>query len=288
MDYIAMIEKVREELLQEVNQRCDDLIRRYQEEQGISPKIEVRERTLAWSSPATLKGKYPVALTFASGEVVLTPTWKKVVQTILKNYGKEGSEIIIDNCQDILFGGFAPNSESAEVLSKALGNKTVLSGSISRGKNDPSQSLQMIQRPLMTPDELKSLPKGHFILAKTGCHPMRTELRLFFKWGIEFEEEYVAEQHAARVVSYADRLTLEQEIMRRQMDDDMEAFEEPPEPPGLPVSGGMSHGQGTGNVPQHHKTCSVRSGQSRISEKGIPVPGERQLYVQPLYPSLKM
>ena len=47
MDYIAMVEKAREELLQEVNQRCDDLIRRYQEEeQGISPKIEVRERTL--------------------------------------------------------------------------------------------------------------------------------------------------------------------------------------------------------------------------------------------------
>lgn len=74
---------------------------------------------------------------------------------------------------------------------------------------------------------------------------MRTELRLFFKWGIEFEEEYVAEQHAARVVSYADRLTLEQEILRRQMDDDMEAFEEPPEPLGPPVSGGMGQGQVT-------------------------------------------
>ena len=172
-----------------------------------------------------------------------------------KNYGKEGSEIIIDNCQDILFGGFAPNSESAEVLSKALGNKTVLSGSISRGKNDPSQSLQMIQRPLMTPDELKSLPKGHFILVKTGCHPMRTELRLFFKWGIEFEEEYVAEQHAARVVSYADRLTLEQEILRRQMDDDMEEFEEPSGPP---VNGGMSQGRVTEHtVPlQPHRPAS--------------------------------
>lgn len=137
----------------------------------------------------------------------------------------------------------APNSESAEVLSKALGNKTVLSGSISRGKNDPSQGLQMIQRPLMTPDELKSLPKGHFILAKTGCHPMRTELRLFFKWGIEFEEGYVAEQHAARAISYADRLTLEQEILRRRMDDDLEEFEEPPAPSGPPVSGGMGQGQ---------------------------------------------
>lgn len=90
MDYIAMIEKAREELLQEVNRRCDDLIRRYQEEeQGISPKTEVRERTLAWISPAALKGKRPVALTFASGEVVLTPTWKKVVQTILKHCNEQ-------------------------------------------------------------------------------------------------------------------------------------------------------------------------------------------------------
>ena len=65
-----------------------------------------------------------------------------------------------------------------EVLSKSLGNKTVMSGSVSRGKNDPSQSLQMIQRPLMTPDELKSLPKGNFIVSKTGTHPMKTKLKL--------------------------------------------------------------------------------------------------------------
>ncbi len=177
-----------------------------------------------------------------SRRISMVPIIQSFAQ-LQKNYGKEGSEIIIDNCQDILFGGVAPNSESAEVLSKALGNKTVLSGSISRGKHDPSQGLQMIQRPLMTPDELKSLPKGHFILAKTGCHPMRTELRLFFKWGIEFEEGYVAEQHAARAISYADRLTLEQEILRRRMDDDLEEFEEPPAPSGPPVSGGMGQGQ---------------------------------------------
>lgn len=135
-----------------------------------------------------------------------------------------------------MFGGFAPNSESAEILSKALGNKTVLSGSISRGKNDPSQSLQMIGRPLMTPDELKALPKGHFILAKTGCHPMRTELRLFFKWGIVFEEEYEMEQHVARPVYYADRLELEQEIIRRQFEGEVEDFDESEE--ALPAAGG--------------------------------------------------
>ena len=138
-----------------------------------------------------------------------------------------------------MLGGFAPNSQSAEISSKVLGNKTVLSGSISRGKNDPSQSLQMIQRPLMTPDELKSLPKGHFILAKTGCHPMKTELRLFFKWGIQFEEEYEVEQHMARPVFYADRLELEQEIIRRQLFDDEDEFEDPVELPLSETGGGI-------------------------------------------------
>lgn len=65
-----------------------------------------------------------------------------------KNYGKEGAEIIVDNTQVIIFGGFAPNSSSAEILSKALGCRTVMSGSVSRSKNDPSQSLQMIERRL--------------------------------------------------------------------------------------------------------------------------------------------
>ena len=175
-----------------------------------------------------------------SRRISMVPIIQSFAQ-LQKNYGKEGSEIIVDNCQGVLFGGFAPNSESAEILSKALGNKTVLSGSISRGKNDPSQSLQMIGRPLMTPDELKSLPKGHFILAKTGCHPMRVELRLFFKWGIEFEEEYEVEQHVARPVSYADRLEVEQEIIRRQFDEDGEAdFNEPSGIEGT-SGGGLAH-----------------------------------------------
>lgn len=57
-----------------------------------------------------------------------------------KNYGKESAEIIVDNTQVTLFGGFAPNSRSAEILSKALGCKTVLSGSVSRSQNAPSES----------------------------------------------------------------------------------------------------------------------------------------------------
>ena len=100
-----------------------------------------------------------------------------------KNYGKEGSRIIIDNCQDILFGGFAPNSESAEILSKALGNRTVLYGSISRGKNDPSQSLQMMSRTLMSPDELKSFRKDILFLPKRETVPCRHSFPCFLNGG---------------------------------------------------------------------------------------------------------
>ena len=56
---------------------------------------------------------------------------------------------------------------------------------------------------------------------------MKIELRLFFKWGIQFEEEYEVEQHMARPVFYAERLELEQEIIRRQMSEDEGDFDEP-------------------------------------------------------------
>ena len=148
-----------------------------------------------------------------SRRLTLVPIIQSLAQ-LVKNYGKEGAEILTDNCQDTIFGGFAPNSQTAEVLSKALGSRTVMSGSISRGKNDTSQSLQMIERPLMTPDELKSIPKGHFIVMKTGTHPMQTRLRLFLEWGITFGQPYQVPQLAARKVYYAGKEELTSAIYR--------------------------------------------------------------------------
>ena len=178
------------------------------------------------------KGRLPNRVTFFCDELGTMPpfdilplfsagrsrglTLVPIIQSLAqleKNYGREGCEIVQDNCQDTIFGGFAPNSKTAEVLSKALGSRTVLSGSVSRGRNDPSQNLQMIERPLMTPDELKALPKGSFIVMKTGKHPMRTKLRLFFEWGIRFEEEpYTVPTRTDRTVHYAGRKELEAKL----------------------------------------------------------------------------
>ena len=137
-----------------------------------------------------------------SRKLTLVPIIQSLAQ-LEKNYGKEGAEIIGDNCQDTIFGGFAPNSQTAETLSKALGSRTVLTGSVSKGKDNTSQSLQMAERALLSPDELKNLPKGNFIVMKTGSHPMRTKLQLYFKWGISFEEPYQVPERAQREVYYA-------------------------------------------------------------------------------------
>ena len=137
-----------------------------------------------------------------SRKLTLVPIIQSLAQ-LEKNYGKEGAEIIGDNCQDTIFGGFAPNSQTAETLSKALGSRTVLTGSVSKGKDNTSQSLQMAERALLSPDELKNLPKGNFIVMKTGTHPMRTKLQLYFKWGITFEKPYQVPERAQREVYYA-------------------------------------------------------------------------------------
>lgn len=159
------------------------------DEFGTLPKIESAEMMFSASRSRRLQ-IVPIIQSFAQLD---------------KNYGKDGAEIIVDNTQITIFGGFAPNSSSAEVLSKALGSRTVMSGTVSRGKNDPSQSLQMIERPLLTPDELKSMPKGQFVVMKTGFHPMRVRLKLFFDWGIKFDTKHPYELpgNGGRVIEYA-------------------------------------------------------------------------------------
>ncbi len=188
-----------------------------------------------------------------SRRLTLVPIIQSLAQ-LEKNYGKEGCEIIQDNCQDTIFGGFAPNSKTAEVLSKALGSRTVLSGSVSRGKNDPSQSLQMIERPLMTPDELKSISKGSFVVMKTGTHPMQTKLRLFLDWGITFGEPYSIPERAQRQVKYANRDELVANIVKKHPKDDS-ASDANQEAQSVNV-GGIQQGQ----VMEHsHKRSSIRA-----------------------------
>lgn len=201
-----MVSLVIQQLYREILAVADEMggslknrVMMYLDEFGTIPKIESAEMMFSASR---------------SRKVSIVAIIQSFAQ-LQKNYGKEGCEIITDNTQLTVFGGFAPNSESAQVLSKALGSKTVQSGSISRGKNDPSQSLQMIERALLTPDELKSLPKGTFVVMKTGTHPMRVRLPLYLKWGIAFSTVYEVEDKGNRGVSYAKKSVIEEEILKQ-------------------------------------------------------------------------
>ena len=194
--------------------------------------------------------------------LTLVPIIQSLAQ-LEQNYGKEGAEIISDNCQDTIFGGFAPNSRTAETLSKALGNHTVMSGSISKGKNDPSRSLEMIERSLMTPDELRAIPKGHFVVLKTGTHPMQTRLRLFLDWGITFGEPYTLPERAARQVAYADKQALIKAICDK--------YPPPPPPPPSPKAARSRRPEHRGGKPANAQAPSAS--QERME------PGRRHTYI---------
>ncbi len=179
--------------------KLDNRVMMYLDEMGTIPKIESAEMMFSASRSRRIS------------IIAIIQSFAQLNQ----NYGENGAEIITDNTQLTIFGGFAPNSKSAEILSKAMGSRTVMTGSVSRSKNDPSQSLQMIERPLMTADELKSMPKGQFIVMKTGTNPMISKLKLFFKWGIKFGETYEVKDKGNRLVKYSDKNELLESILKK-------------------------------------------------------------------------
>lgn len=199
-----IIQQLYREILAVADENGGKLKRRcvfFCDEFGTLPKIESAEMMFSASRSRRLQ-IVPIIQSFAQLE---------------KNYGKEGAEIIVDNTQLTISGGFAPNSTSADVISKALGTRTVMSGSVSRGKDSNSESLQMVERPLMTADELKNLPKGFFVVMKTGYHPMQVHMKLYYEWGIEFDEKhpYQVKENGNRKVEYADKLHILMKIAQK-------------------------------------------------------------------------
>ena len=93
----------------------------------------------------------------------------------------------------------------------------------------------MVQRPLMTTDELKTMAKGSFVVLKTGMHPYIAKLKLFFRWGIKFDQDnpFALEERSTRKVSYASREHIEGRITRKFMGHrplPLPEYEEPPLP----------------------------------------------------------
>lgn len=148
--------------------------------------------------------------------------------------------------------GTLPKIESAEMMFSA----------------SHSRRLQMIERPLMTPDELKSLPKGNFIVMKTGCYPMRVKLKLFFKWGIDFEEPYEMIEQGNREVKYANKNELIDEIIRKYHPEWTDPDEEN-EVENNTSSGGQSQAQAHEQAPADNKSETIIN-TAKPSKESVP------------------
>lgn len=121
----------------------------------------------------------------------------------------------------------------------------------------------------MTPDELKSIPKGEFVVMKTGSHPMKTRLRLFLDWGITFGESYQTPEHGQRKVYYAGRQELEEAIKQRFLlgedepkTDRSRQRERSSQKHGVPVQQEAQAGQPLATIPD------------ALKKQGGPPPGE--------------
>ena len=128
-----------------------------------------------------------------------------------KNYGTEGCSIICDNTQLTIFGGLAPSSSAANKFSESLGKETIQSGHVTLG-NSSSTSYSMIEHSLLSPVELRRLERGVFIIMKSGSYSMKSKLKLFKDWGIEFDCPRTMSAKATKRVCYASKNILQSKI----------------------------------------------------------------------------
>lgn len=92
-----------------------------------------------------------------------------------RSYEKEGAKTILDCCDTVVFLG-GKSTETNEMVSKMIGKQTVkvLTESDSRGANrSTTQNYNVIERDLMTPDEVGRLPRDESIVLISGTFPLR-------------------------------------------------------------------------------------------------------------------
>lgn len=126
---------------------------------------------------------------------------------------------MFNSCHDTIAGAFGPLSQDAEFISKQLGSRTAQTGSVTTdGKTgEQSSTQQMMEVPLMAPNELREMPKGEFVLLKTFCRSTKTHMPLFTEWGIELEEQYHMPERATREIKYMDVPALMEKLSRRKL-----------------------------------------------------------------------
>lgn len=145
-----------------------------------------------------------------SRNVLIVPCIQSPAQLKI-TYGADGEKIIRDCCQTVIFGGFSPMSDTAVEFSKLLDTQTVAGGSVSVnsrggslfGDSNSGRSVNMISRSLITPDELRRLPFGSWIVTRRSEHPFIAHLPRYDQWGIRLDLPYISEQRSRTAAQYA-------------------------------------------------------------------------------------
>ena len=125
-----------------------------------------------------------------SRNIIIVPCIQSPAQ-LRQTYGADGETIIRDCCQTVIFGGFSLSTNNREGR-----------GLFGSGSNS-SRSVNMIARPLMTPDELQLLPFGKWVINRRGSHPFIANMPRYDKWGIRLEAPYISETREYVPTAYA-------------------------------------------------------------------------------------
>lgn len=189
---------------QDDKNRLDHRVNLYLDEYGTLPKFDNAEQMFT-------AGK--------SRNIILYPMIQSLSQ-LQEKYGREGGEIIIDCCTNALIGGFSPLSKGAEEVSKALGTQTVQSASISNSSRgifdtNSSRTLQLVQKPLMTAEQIRTMPEDQWILMKTRKKAMLTTMKRFDDWGIKLDSPFRMPEFATRQVKYASKDELRSAVLKK-------------------------------------------------------------------------
>lgn len=150
-----------------------------------------------------------------SRNLVFVPILQSLSQ-LEDKYGEKAAQTINSNLACVIYGGFSPESKLAHNVSKALGNVTVSTGSVSRSSFklfETNISTQMTGKPLISEGELNRFKTGEFIVRRSGQYPMKTKLNLFLKWGITFPEQLIPKEKKLRPVNYLKATELEKRII---------------------------------------------------------------------------
>lgn len=93
-----------------------------------------------------------------------------------KHYSKSKAEILKGTNQTLITSFVAPSAlNTAETISKILGNETILTGSSSNSNGKISTTSSLTGRPLMSANDLITMPLGEFIVIKGGSKPCKIQ-----------------------------------------------------------------------------------------------------------------